>query len=79
MFNGFNQLICFQVKQTQMEMRDDDAVEARSQGGAGLVAADVAEIGEPSLVVEAHVHAAVQHDPLATHGHQQARSANILT
>lgn len=59
----------------QVEVRDDNGVYV--VGGWSL-GDDVRKVGKPPLVVEAHVHAAVQHDVLPAHGHQDAASADVL-
>ena len=53
---------------TEMEMWDDDTIEVGSQTGPRVVAADEAEVRKPSLVVETHVHSAVQHDSFTADG-----------
>ena len=73
-------------------MRDDDGVDVLGED-VGLVplgrvlghdevldgvAVDVGEVGEASAVLVAHVHAAVQHDLLATDTDQETRPAHVL-
>ena len=62
-----------------MEVWNDDTVKVGSQTGPWVVAADEAEVRKPSLVVEAHVHSAVQHDPFTPDWDEQTGSTNILT
>lgn len=60
----------------EMEVRDDHAVDVRCNRS---LRNDVREVGKPSFVVVAHVHATVQHNVLAAHRQQQAAPADVLT
>lgn len=46
----------------QMEVRDNDAIDIRGDGSFGH---DIRKVREPSLVVVAHVHSAIEHNVLA--------------
>lgn len=72
----------------QMEMGNDDGVNVVGECAIGVAgsgdivqsgASHVREIGKASVVVVAHVHAAIQHDVLPADLHQQTRTTHILT
>lgn len=60
----------------QMEMGDDDGVDKRRHRPFGSYEG---EIREPPFVVEAHVHAAVQHDVFTANLDQNATAADVLS
>ena len=60
----------------QVKVGDNHAIDVRRQRFS--FGRDVREIGESSLVLKAHVHSAIQHDVLATHGHQNATATDVL-
>ena len=59
----------------QVQVGDDDAVY-----GVGEVAAlgDEVEVGKATGIVVAHVHAAIEHDVLATQTHKNTTAPHIL-
>ena len=67
----------------EVKVGDDDAVDVAGEGvaaqpGALLLLGDVAEVGEAALVLEPHVHPAVEHDVLAADVDQQTRPPHVL-
>ncbi len=58
----------------EVKVRDDDAVQYRRE----ITFPDVREVRELALVLEAHVHPAVEHDVLASHLKQEATPADVL-
>lgn len=57
-------------------MGDNDAGESGGEIGGG---GDAGEIGVAAVVQVAHVHAAVEHNPLPAHGNHHAALPHLLT
>lgn len=60
----------------RLQVSDDDAIESTAEVA---VRSDAREVGVAAVVEVPHVHAAVEHDPLAVDRHHRAALPDLLT